>query len=359
MNKDCFKEIVYNFNQSTNEALYLNIYSCNDDELQLRLDNLNIIYEVLKSNTGEEEKIKTIFSIYKDVNEFKSKYSFLIRYGAYDHRLDDAREALNNFDFIVNSLEKIPNSKIEIIMELEEKKYLDNYNDAEYVIKEYISNDKGYYKNMFLRWLGIDNNTFDYYVEVIRYVNPILYKEYRDTVKYYNERKELSIKEAIMDLYAKIKGGYFLNKTDLECLEFYQELPFKEYGNRCINVLKKFINDKMDNNELVYKIISDFLYDRKVNKILFANETKLAETSVSLRNVKLNPSIIHNVFRYIDVNDLPRIMPVYRTVLNEYVNGNLDFSNLDDLEERKREEMLLERERYGFKKNSYKLVRRK
>ena len=120
--------------KSLKKGLFKDWYKCDVEELQKRVDNLNIIYKALKSNLAEDEKVKIVFEIFKDKDEFNKKYSLLIKFGTNDPRLDSAREALNDFDFISNTINSFSDIQIknvryrrEVKNILKENNYLDNY----------------------------------------------------------------------------------------------------------------------------------------------------------------------------------------------------------------------------------------
>lgn len=331
---------VYNIYENFKKiGFFKDWYKCDIEELEKRLNNLNIIYQTLKSDLPEDEKIRIVFSIYKDVNEFNKKYALLIKFGANDSRLDSAREALDNFDFISNTLNSIPEIQIrnlkyrnEIETILEENNYLENYLYAEFVIKMYISDDKSYLKNKFLQNMGINNETFAYCERLISFINPVLYKEYQDCVSKNNKNRAYAIGMTIRNLAYGINTGCLYDGTELTLLEFYKRIPFKEYGTKFISTLRDFIARNIGYDDGIYYTINNYLYHNNITNIIPANETELINSSISVAGVKLTKEIIHNIFRYMEINDLPKIMPVYRIVLRQYINKEIDFSLLDEQE---------------------------
>ena len=91
-----------------------------------------------------------------------------------------------------------------------------------------------------------------------------------------------------------------------------------------------------------------------ISKIIPASEIKLIKTSVSYKELNLTPEIIHNIFRYMRINNLPKIMGVYRIILDKYINDEIDFSLLDE------QEKLMELEKkQNIYNNPYMLVLKK
>lgn len=322
------------------KGFFKDLYRCDIEELQKRVDNLNIIYKVLKSNLPEDEKVKIVFEIFKDKDEFNKKYSLLIKFGTNDPRLDSAREALNDFDFISNTINSFSDIQIknvryrrEVENILKENNYLDNYLYAEYVIKTYLTDDKSYLKNNFLENLGINYEIFQYCEELIQFLNPVLYKQYQECVSENNKKRACAIGMTIRDLARGINTGYLDDGTEFDILEFYKRVPFKKYEAKFVCTLKNFIWQNIGNENGIYSTINNYLYQNNIAKMIPASETELIKTSISYKGVELTPEIIHNVFRYMKVNGLPKVMRVYRIVLSKYVNNELDFSLLDEQEQ--------------------------
>lgn len=321
-------------------GLFKDWYKCDTEELQKRMDNLNIIYKALKSNLTEDEKVKIVFEIFKDKTEFNKKYSLLIKFGTNDPRLESAREALNDFDFISNTINSFSDIQIknvryrrEIENILKENNYLDNYLYAEYVIKTYLTDDKSYLKNNFLGNLGINYEIFQYCEELIQFLNPVLHKQYQECVSENNKKRAWAIGMTIRNLVRGINTGYLDDGTEFDILEFYKRVPFKEYEAKFVCTLKDFIWRNIGNENGIYSTINNYLYQNNITKMIPASETELIETSISYKGVELTPKIIHNVFRYMKVNELPEVMGVYRIVLSKYINNELDFSLLDEQEQ--------------------------
>lgn len=370
---NCVRRINFNKDETYNKAVILvNIYEkfkkkglfkdwykCDTNELKNRLNSLNLIYKTLKSDLSEEEKIEIIFGIYKDKEEFNKKYTLLVKYGACDPRLDSAREALDNYDFISNVVNSFSDVQIKNIRQkkeneviIKENYYLENYLYAEYVIKTYISDDKSYLKNKFLEDLGISEEIFRYCEELIRFLNPVLYGQYQECVSNNNKKRSWAIARTIRDLTKGINTGTLEDGTKFDLLEFYKRVPFKEYGKDFVPTLKDYIYRNFTYDKGVYYAINTYLYQNQISRITPASESVLIKTSVSYKGLSLTPEIIHNVFRYMKINGLPIIMGVYRIVLDKYINNEIDFSLLDEQEKQ------LERIQNSYN-NPYTLVLKK
>lgn len=327
------------------KGILIDWYRCDNEELQRRLDNLNIIYKALKSNITVEEKAKTVFENFKDMEEFNRKYSLLVRFGANDPRLDSAREALNDFDFISNTINsfsdtQIKNARYRIEVEniLNENNYLENYLYAEYVIKAFLEDDKSCFKNRFIKSLGINQETFEYCEELVHFLNPVLYKEYQECVSENNKKRTYKMAMTIKNLAKGINTGYLEDGTEFNILEFYKRVPFKRYEGKFVYTLNDFIKRNMGNEKGIYSTINGYLKDNNITRMSSVSEEKLNESNTTFKGVKLTPEIIHNVFRYMKVNRLPEVKAVYRIVLNMYINNEIDLSLLDEQEKQMKSE---------------------
>ena len=87
-------------------------YRCSLEEMELRLDKIVEALSIIRSNEKEYEKAYKLYNLYKSSQEFKRSYTFFIKYGEDDSRLEYAREALNNLDNIYNKYVEYENNGI-------------------------------------------------------------------------------------------------------------------------------------------------------------------------------------------------------------------------------------------------------
>ena len=320
-------------------------YKCDWDKCQTRLTNLNTLYNTLTSDLSEDEKLLIICGIYENEKDFQFKYRRLIKYGAEDPRLDFAREALEHFDYIRDSLSSIPrieiiNARYRKIIEsvLEEKNYLENYLYAEYVINAYIVDETNYLKHKFLKKMKITLETFQYCEELIQFLNPVLYQKYQEYASNEEQRKINAYVQIIKDIAIGIREGKFQDGTPFDKLEFYKRVPFKENGISFGNTLKTFAFKNIKDDHSVCKTIKEYLYQNHIRTVAFINEKTLQKSSVSYMGKEVTPEIVHNVFRYMKVHQLPPIKKVYNIVLEKYIHNEIDFDSLDVEEQRLEEE---------------------
>lgn len=321
------------------KGLFRDWYKCDAKELQRRVATLNKIYQTLKSDLSTEEKAQIVFKEFKDKEEFNKKYSLLYRFGLNDPRLSQAYEALNDFEIISNTINSFTDTQVknsryraEVEKLLKETNYLENYLYAEYVIKTYLTDDKSYLKNSFLKSLGIDSETFQYCEKLIQFLNPLLYKQYQECISENNKKRAFAIGMTIRSLAYGINTGYLKDGTEFNLLEFYKRVPFKECEAKFVSSLKDFIWRNIGNETGIYTTISSYLKKNNISKMTPINETELVETKMICKGIVITPEIVHNIFRYMKVNKLPKVMSVYSILITKYVNNEIDFSLLDEQE---------------------------
>lgn len=77
-----------------------------------RLDKLNQIYEIIKSNDTDYNKAAKLLTYYSNEKEFEKSVYIFIQNGQDDENLNNYREALNNYKLICNTFKKYKEEKI-------------------------------------------------------------------------------------------------------------------------------------------------------------------------------------------------------------------------------------------------------
>lgn len=186
-----------------------------------------------------------------------------------------------------------------------DNKYLENYLFAEYVIKTFINDDRNYQSGCFFRAMKISRKIFNYCVEIINFLNPSLYQEYLDAVALISEKKTQHMIKNINLIAEAIKTGYLNDGSKFDILDFYRFISFIESGLGFVSDLKRFMRECDEIDDGVYEIITNYMRDNKITGIMFAN-------------------------------GLPRVDGVFRIVLKRYLEGSINFDNLDKMEDKSR-----------------------
>ncbi len=339
---------------------YNNYYRHDFEEVKKRLDNLNYIYKIFESDLSEDEKLTCFFKIYDSIKQFKTHYTMVIMYGKDDHRLDFARDALDHFDFIMESLNLVPDERIKqaiyrgkIERFLEDNNYLENYLYAEHLIEAYIASGNCLEKD-FIKMAGIDDNTMSYCKNLIKFINPVLYTKLENAIRDKNDNDIHNTITTIKRLAYGIDKGYLPDGNLFDELTFYKMVPFKETGPKFCYFLKCFITRNIGRDSRIYAIISNYLKEKGIKSIVPVEEDELIKDESLINDFQISEDVIHNIFRYMKVNYLPKILPVFDIILDKYLNGEIDFTSLDEQEKQFEKEKM-----ESLYKNPYQLVLRK
>lgn len=312
---------------------YKNPYKCDFDEIEKRLDILNEIYKIINTDLTDERKLRSLLNYYKTYNEFKINYSLLLKFGKNDERLSKGKEALDSFSSIDSEILRLFNNEglynnvlyqKEVEEVLEENLYFDNYLYAEWVIKNYIDYDRNYLKYEYLNKIGITEETFDYCVEIIRFLNPILYNELQEVTKKSNDRRMFNLDKTYLNLEFGILNGYLQDGTPFNLLEFYKRVPFKNSGKDFMNKTFDFLQRIYGPSSSTYKIIASYLYKNNIRTISYVSKEKILKTKYIVNGVQIDEKIVNDVFDCLDAYNYPKISTVYRIVLNKYLNDEID-----------------------------------
>ena len=331
-----------------------------DMDTKISLEYLEVIHNVVKSDLSDYEKAYYIFRIYPTYQHFDDKYRILFKRKLEDEKfeLDKYSDAINDFDYIkseVLRLSKIPNisenvkyrENIEIVLEREN--YLDNYQYAEYLINLYNEYKFNHLKKDFLKKLGISEETFNYCVELIKFLNPLLYEEYAEEKDKANKRRSTNIASTLANLAYGIKNGHLPNGTTFDILVFYKKVPFKNFGKGFSEKLKEYMFRSGFDKDIAYTIFN-YLKENKIYGVKFVNEKMYLDKIVTLRGVRITNDMVMDAFKYMKINGLPSISAVYNEVMNRIIDGKI---TSEDLIENKDETM---GQNIG---NPYELVRKK
>ena len=216
---------------------------------------------------------------------------------------------------------------------LEEKQYLENYLYAEYIINAFIKDGRSYQKGRFYRITRTNRKMFEYCVEVVRFLNPSLYQNYMEAVKR-NEVKKIEDMNANINLLVQgIRTGHLKDGSLYDILDFYRFVPLRECGLDFVSELKKFMRHSDGLVEGAYETMTKYMEENNINEIIFATENYvLSNKSIVNFDKRATPEVIHNCYRYMFASGLPKIEGVFKIVFKRYLNGEIDFNDLERLE---------------------------
>lgn len=197
--------------------------------------------------------------------------------------------------------------------------YLENYQYAEFVVKAYINDAISYNKAKFLEKYGIDEDTLNYCVSLIQFINPVLYREYLNRFTANNMQKKESDYHAFYSLARRIENG------DVSLIEFFKTAPFKDNGPLYIDKIKSFLKYGYALNT-----ISNYLYANCVPRFRYIVKEQEIKVTRTIDGRVLTPEDNSNIFKVMDVYDLPYVKVLYNQVTEEYMKGNYDMAEIDE-----------------------------
>lgn len=216
---------------------------------------------------------------------------------------------------------------------LEKNCYLENYMYAFFVVKAYITDAKSYKTVEFLRKYNLDDETFEYCVSLIQFINPVLYKEYLN--RYHantNERKEAIFHE-FYNLAKRIEECK-KNGEELSIFEFFRMTPFKESGPIYIDKLRSFLGRGYTLNT-----IAGYVYEHKIPRFNYMRKDQEISITRIIDGHRLTPHDNENIIKIMDVYGIPYIKKLYNLVTDEYIAGKYDMDEIS-----KKHEMLENKE---------------
>ena len=306
-----------------------NSYRCTLEEIALRVKKINLVFDIINSTDNDYKKVEKLLTLFKGSKEFKRSYALLSKYGKNDARLDLAREALDNFDFLYAKFKEYEDkdivSNVKYVLSIEN--YLQVYDYAKFVISAYV-NTPSSYKKEFLDELGIDREILAYCASVIEELDVDLYKEYLS--KRELNRKENCFKNAatISDLANGINTGVLSDGTKFELLEFIKRVPFKNdnsFGSALASFMKR--NNPKDMNTIV-----SYVNDNKLSLIdAFEplNLKALYHTRTTINGIEITDEDKTLVLDYLKINGIPIINKSYVLARAKFLNGEITRESVD------------------------------
>ena len=302
-----------------------NIYKCTLEEIALRLQKINLLNEKFSSNESDYKKIDFFLKLFASPEEFRKSYTLFIKFGKKDKRLDSAREALNNYEYLYNKLRVYELDGIiddvRYLMSIEN--YQKNYSYAKFVIEYYINSSNSYKETDFFSTLGIDKDIFNYCIETIEYLDKDLYNKFLMKKEENRKTRCLKISETLTNLAYGIKNNELPNGTPFDLLEFIKRIPFKKSKN-FVNELVTFLER---NNPQDKDIIINYLYLNKLHlpSALAPLDIKDIYTTKNIINGKeLTNEDKNNIINYLKVNNIPLVNRAYSFAKMKYLNGEID-----------------------------------
>lgn len=313
-------------------------YRCSLEEMENRLDKIIEALNIIKSNEKDYEKAYKLYNLYKSSQEFKRSYTYFIKYGEDDDRLDYAREALNNFNDIYNKYIEYENNGImkDIEYFFRVKDYFINYNYAKFVVDYYINSENSYKEAIFLPEIGIDKKLFDFCVKTIEELDVKLYKKYLEKKELNNKIRFIRNKKAIQEIAEGIRTGFLPNGEKFDILEFIRMIPFK--GKDFVNIIAEFMKSS---NMPEFTTIMNYIYNNKLHLPTAFKEIDIDElysTKIIVGNRVLTKEDIDYIIEYLNLNNIIITNKTFTLARNKYLNAEINIKETKYLNKENKKE---------------------
>ena len=316
-------------------------YRCSLEEMELRLDKIVEALSIIRSNEKEYEKAYKLYNLYKSSQEFKRSYTFFIKYGEDDSRLEYAREALNNLDNIYNKYVEYENNGImqDIVYFNRVKDYFINYNYAKFILDYYVESPNSYRDNILLPELGIDKKIFEFCAKTIEELDCNLYKEYLDKREINKKIRFIKNKVTIQELAVGIRTGFLPNGEKFDTLEFIKKTPFK--GKDFANIIAEFMKTS---HMPEFEIVMNYINNNKLHlpstfKEIDINE--LYNIKIIVGNRELTKEDIDYIIEYLNLNNIIITNKTFTLARNKYLNGEINIEEIKKSNKKEFKERIL------------------
>lgn len=297
----------------------------------IKLDKMISIYYSEMNPLGKYLKFKELYS---SANSFLNEYKML----------KNNDECLTIIDYLRNYVRVIGEFATEMensITSDKEKEYkrynnngfIDDYKYAYGFIMLYINYQDSPYLQDYLNSVGLSENDFNRFVNIIYELNDDLYEKYLEKSK---ENKKSRICEVIskMDNIHTV----LMNKDgETDRIEFYRNLPFVDMNssNEIINDLKL---KKMPTFDQRFKSLLELFYPedyREMTKKLYDEQLiskdfkKISESEIENTNYIVNDVVVtkemkDEIVNYMKKENLPFFVLVFNSVRDKYLKEGLN-----------------------------------
>ena len=301
-----------------------NPYKCTLEEIALRLNKINLVFEIINSDDKDYNKVEKLLSLFKSAEEFRKSYALFNKYGKKDERLNSAREALNNFDLLYAKFKEYETKGIvdNVRYVLSIQDYLQNYQYAKFAVGHYIDSSESYKENEFLTELGLDKDTFNFCIQTIEELDVDLYRQFLEKKELNNKIRCVKNAETITNLANGINTGILSDGTQFDLLEFTKRIPFKK-SNNFVNTLIDFMkrNNPQDMNTIVKYIYSNGLNTPAAFAPL--DMKSIYQTKTTINGIEITNADNDIIIDYLRVNNIPLIHKTYVLARTKYLNGEI------------------------------------
>lgn len=301
-----------------------NPYKCTLEEIALRLNKINEVFEIINSNDKDYNKVEKLLLLFNSTEEFRKSYALFIKYGKKDERLSLAREALDNFDLLYAKFKEYETSGIVgyVRYKLRVQDYLQNYEYAKFVVKCYVDSSDSYKEREFLSELGLDIDTFNFCVSTIEELDVDLYKLYLEKKEINSKIRFVKNAETFTDLAKGINTGFLSDGTQFNLLEFIKRVPFKKSNNFFISLVDFLKRNNSQDMNIIIKYVKDNGLNR-ISAFVPLDLKSIYQVKTTINGVEITNADNDIIIDYLKVNSIPLIYKAYVLARTKYLNGEI------------------------------------
>lgn len=324
---------------------YITCYDRAMAEVYNKLKELAEINSIIDSQISAEEKLDKLqkhFTSYSSLVYFMNSCSKIINIGKKDNRLINYINLINNFPEIEDKSKQIYRDKIvnknlayrnKIEKILGDQKYLENYTYAEWVIKKYIYFKENNLNFNFYEEVGITEKEYKYCVKLIKFLNPVLYKELVEKTEEPKEQKIERLDTTFKTIEFGISNGFLPDGTKFDILEFIKLIPFKKSGVNFESEVRRNLKEIYGSESQIYVTINEYISKNNI-KMSYIYRKDFLKSKIIIKNTIITEDIISNIFDYIELNNLPKIYKVFNIILYKYLDNEIDINNIRENKEK-------------------------
>ena len=295
----------------------------------IKLDKMIRIYY---SNLSDIEKYFKFRELYNSSNSFLNEYKML--------KSDNSSKIAKYFngyvlvigEFIKQMEEELAGEKEKEYKRLQSNGFADDYKYAYHFVNLYNEYEESPYLFDFLNSVGINENDFSRFVDIIYELDDNMYDKYK-------EKSSLNRNLRILEVSSKISNIHdmIMNNENFDSVEFYRNLPFydtetsseiiDDFGVKKLSGFDqrlRLLIEKFYPQDSLY--VTKFMYEkglisRDLKKI---SEEEIEKINFIVNDTILTPDMKKDIVDYMKNENIPFVMLAFVAVRDKYLTNGLD-----------------------------------
>ncbi len=292
-----------------------------------KYNDLYKVCEILDSNIDLEDKVRSVFKVFKNAYEFKRLY---IEKNNLQSRFETYFGLELRFAEIENFLEK---HYEKVHLGYVEDYFKSKKGTVEYaceLIETFISDESIYDPRYFIEIYNISARKFPESIKIVEKENPSLHERLLDK----QEKCEKAKIDTIKNAFNNISVGLTTYGLNYDILDFYKNVPFTYINgiSEDILMLKKSIKRIYNCNSFAERIINYFksvhpeTLDTMINYLMINNITAFEYISFNdmAKEEIISYTDLEEVYKFMVENNLPFLKEVYIEVYKRVIMEKID-----------------------------------